>query len=390
MWLFRSGIVIAIYTALCLYTGSRMFRFFQGIVPGCRVAVFWPLYILVCFAFILAGLSGLDALNPVRLFCMYFMAAFVYFLLFTIAFDVLRLLFRLALNRPAGPRFFAAGMGAVLCLTLLVIFCGALHARRIQVKNYSITIGKEGPAGGARIVLVSDLHIGGTVNRAWIARIMDAVNRARPGMVCIAGDIFDGNLDMVQDMDGIAAELRRLEAPLGVYACLGNHDVDRVRLFQDSGSTGRIEAFLKSANIVLLRDEALPVTEGLYVAGRLDARPIGMRQSRKSIAELAAPLDKNAAILLLDHQPLEFPQAEAAGVDLLLCGHTHKGQMFPGNLITRRIFRKAGGTHYGYWRGANMQAVVTSGAGVWGPPVRIATDSEIAVLDLQFAGLSPR
>jgi predicted MPP superfamily phosphohydrolase len=109
-----------------------------------------------------------------------------------------------------------------------------------------------------------------------------------------------------------------------------------------------------------------------------------------SAAELTASLPSATGpggadtLILLDHQPVEFPQIEAAGADLLLCGHTHRGQLFPANLITRRLYKKAGATHYGYWRSQNMQAVVTSGAGLWGPPVRVATNAEVAVIDLRF------
>jgi predicted MPP superfamily phosphohydrolase len=185
---------------------------------------------------------------------------------------------------------------------------------------------------------------------------------------------------------------------------LGNHDVDRtglsqesrndldmregpVRIFMAASGTERIAAFLRGANIVLLQDEVRPITEGLWVAGRRDARPIGMRQERLPAAEIAAPADRADTLIMLDHQPVEFPRIEAAGPlapDLLLCGHTHKGQLFPANLVTRRIFAKAGATHYGYWRGGTMQAVVTSGAGLWGPPVRVATNSEVAVIDVRF------
>jgi predicted MPP superfamily phosphohydrolase len=164
-----------------------------------------------------------------------------------------------------------------------------------------------------------------------------------------------------------------------------------MRLFRDDAGTDRIAEFLREANILLLADEAVRIWDTVYIAGRRDARPIGMRQSRISAAELAAragggTADSERVLVMLDHQPVEFPQIEAAGVDLLLCGHTHKGQIFPANLITRRVFSKAGATHYGYWQGKTMQAVVTSGAGVWGPPLRVGTNSETAVIDIRFSG----
>jgi predicted MPP superfamily phosphohydrolase len=202
-------------------------------------------------------------------------------------------------------------------------------------------------------------------------------------MVCIAGDIFDGNLDIVDDLPSVAAELRRIQAPLGVYACLGNHDVDRISFVQGGGND-RITNIVREAGVVLLQDEVRAVGENLYVAGRRDARPIGMSAARKPAAELSGGLDPGRALIVLDHQPTQFALIEQAGADLVLCGHTHRGQIFPANLITRSMYKKAGGTHYGYWKGSALQAVVTSGAGVWGPPLRISTNSEVAVIEVSF------
>jgi len=132
----------------------------------------------------------------------------------------------------------------------------------------------------------------------------------------------------------------------------------------------------------------------MYIAGRRDARPIGMKAERKTAAELRAampgaplPGETPRTLIVLDHQPTQFPEIEAAGADLVLCGHTHRGQLFPANLITKRMYRKMGAAHYGYWRGSGavaMQAVITSGAGYWGPPLRVGTNSEVAVIDVEF------
>ncbi|GHV95449.1 serine/threonine protein phosphatase [Spirochaetia bacterium] len=391
MWLFFSGIMILVYTGLCVYIGLRLLAFIRFFLPGCSALVYWPLFALLAYSFILINLLRLDRLHFLRQFGVYFMAVFVYLLLSLLAFDLLRLALWFAKRGVLSPRFSAAGFGAALCVTMLVIIYGVSHARSIYTSNYRVNIAKSGT--DMRIALISDLHIGATVDRAWIARIVDKVNQTEPDMVCIAGDIFDSNLGIVEDMSGIAAELRRLNARNGVYACLGNHDVDRVRLLQGEGSTEGIANFLRDANIILLTDEALPVADNLYIAGRRDARPIGMQQARISAAELVAaleantrsgesPFGRNTTLIMLDHQPIEFPQIEKAGVDLLLCGHTHRGQLFPANLATRSMYKRAGATHYGYWQGTTMQAVVTSGAGLWGPPLRVATNSEVAVIEL--------
>jgi len=328
---------------------------------------------------------------------MYALPFLVYFFLALLVFELLRFVLRFLGHFSFSPDFSAALTALAFGLAFLVMAYGTFHARDIRTAHYEITLNKSPPGlivntgtvradqePAIRIALVSDLHIGASVGREWVATIVDAVNKARPDIICIAGDIFDNDFAAVQDLDGIASELRRLQAPLGVYACPGNHDVDRLSLRGDSAND-RIKEFLEKGDIVYLEDEVRLVNDSFYLVGRKDARPIGLRQERKSAAELTAGLDKSRPIIFLDHEPVDFPGEEKAGADLIFSGHTHRGQFFPGNIITAYIYKKAAAVSYGYWRGTSAQGIVSSGAGVWGPPIRIATDSEAAVVDVKFA-----
>jgi predicted MPP superfamily phosphohydrolase len=313
--------------------------------------------------------------------------AVFYFFLALLLLDGLRISLQHFGYIPYAQIYSAAGTGIAICLALITMIYGACNARSIRTVHYTVTLNKRIEMPHLRIALVSDLHIGQTVDRKWVANIVDAVNRTEPDIICIAGDIIDSSLEGLSDLEAVAGELKRLNAPLGVYACPGNHDVDRISLRQ-TGGTGSgmdgIKAFLETANIVFLLDDIVMPTDSIYLAGRKDARPIGLRQERKPAAELAVGLDTSKALIFMDHQPVDYSNLEKVGADLILSGHTHRGQFFPGNLATRLIFKKAGATHYGYWRGTTAQAVVSSGAGVWGPPIRIATGSEVAVVDVVF------
>jgi predicted MPP superfamily phosphohydrolase len=384
MWQILAGVVLLVYTGINIYTGVRILDLARHFLPSFWALVFWPLYFLFCYSFILTLFLRLDRVRPLRQAALYALPFVIYFFLALLVIDGARLVLRL-MNRPPSPGFSLAGTGIALGLALLAMIYGAFHARDIRTVHYEITLNKD-LGGSLRIAHISDLHLGVSVGRKWAANIVDAVNRTKPDLICITGDIFDNNLDAIRDLDGVAAELRRLQAPLGVYACLGNHDVDRISLsaLREGFPLVRIYDFLKKANIILLEDEVELVAERFYLAGRRDARPIGLRQERKSAAELTAGLDKSRPIIFLDHQPVDFPGNEGAGADLILSGHTHKGQFFPGNIFTARIYKKAGAVHYGYWRGNAAQGIVTSGSGVWGPPIRIATNSEVAVIDIKF------
>ena len=392
MWQFWGGFILLTYTGINIFTGIRLLGLFRYFFPSIKSVVFWPLYILVCYSYIFSFFLRFGWMQPLRHAAVYTLPALVYFFFSLLLLEGTRLVLRFTNPTLLSPLFTAAGTGIALGLALLVMVYGSFHARDIKTAYYSITINKDisghlGQAEGLRIALISDLHMGATVERKWTARMVDAVNKTNPDMVCITGDIFDNDPENLRDPEGIAAELRRLNAPLGVYACPGNHDVDRVSLssLREGTTQNHIKDFLKKANIVFLQDEVELAAGCLYLAGRKDSRPIGISEERKSAAELSAGLDKSKPLIILDHQPVDFPNEDKAGADLVLSGHTHKGQFFPGNIATAGIYRSSGAIHYGHWQGNTAQIIVSSGVGVWGPPIRIATDSEVAVVDIKFS-----
>jgi predicted MPP superfamily phosphohydrolase len=387
MWLFGSGLFLIAYLGINIYTGIRFFSFIKFFLPSFKAFIFWPIYFLFCYSFILFSVLQFAWTRPFRLAGMSSIPVVFYFFLALLLLDGLRISLQHFGYIPHTQIYSAAGTGIAICLALITMIYGASNARSIRTVHYTVTLNKRIEMPHLRIALVSDLHIGETVGRKWVANIVDAINKIEPDIICIAGDIIDSSLEGISDLEAVAGELKRLNAPLGVYACQGNHDVDRLSLRQ-TGGTGSgmegIKAFLETADIVFLLDEIVMPSNNIYIAGRKDARPIGLRQERKPAAELAVGLDTSKALIVLDHQPVDYSNLEKVGADLILSGHTHRGQFFPGNLATRLIFKKAGATHYGYWRGSIAQAVVSSGAGVWGPPLRVATGSEVVVIDVVF------
>ena len=390
IWLFRSVAALLVYNGIIIYTGKRIFAFIKLYRPALKTRVFWMIYVFLPYSFIILFFLRFNRFGILYSLGMYLPPFYIYFFGFIILFDFISFilfLFLRLINKTdrRSVRLMPAGTGAALVLTLLLLVYGSVHARDINTTYYSLTV----PGFSAktnmeklRIVLVSDMHIGPSVGTKWTSRIIDRINEAKPDIVCMAGDIFDNGLGGIKDIKGIAAELKQIKAPLGIYACPGNHDTSR-----RTRSIDDFSRFLSETGIKLLADEAVPVQShdgksGIYVAGRRDARPIGMQSGRLSVQELTAFVSENM-VILLDHQPVELPEAALAGLDLVLSGHTHKGQFFPGNLFTRSIFKKAGGIHYGYWQKNNTQAIVSSGAGVWGPPIRIGTNSEIVVIEIQ-------
>jgi len=374
-FIFFSPVVFLFYGGICYYIGSRLSGLIRFFAPSMNAIAFWITFALISCAMVLINFVRHNIFF-VRNMGSYWMAILLYMLLLLALSDLARLVLPLFGVKIQNIKIYTTAASVLICFILIVI--GVFHARSVKIVNYDISLKGEG--SGIRIALISDLHIGSTIGKSWVKRVAVKINQTEPDMVCIAGDVFDGNLDAIDDIQGVIENLKSINAPLGVYACLGNHDIDRMSF--NGARTERITEILKTAGIVLLQDETHSITANLFIAGRRDARPIGMKAQRMSPEELCEGL--SGTVIMLDHQPVSFAQNEKAGVDLLFSGHTHRGQLFPANLVTKSIFKKAGAVHYGYWKGQTMQAVVTSGVGVWGPPVRIGTNSEIAVINVNF------
>ncbi len=249
---------------------------------------------------------------------------------------------------------------AAAVTVLMVAVFAAGYANYMHKARHSVALPTaKVKAKGVKLVMMSDLHLGYHNNRKELARWVDMVNAERPDIVLLAGDVVDGSLRPLREED-MAAELRRIKAP--VYACLGNHEYY-------AGIDGSLD-FYREAGITLLRDSAATVG-GITIVGRDDRS----NRRRKSLGALMRGVDTSRYVILLDHQPYHLEQAERAGVDFQLSGHTHHGQMWPISWITESVYEDA----YGPWRRGGTRYYVSSGIGIWGAKFRIGTCSEYIV-----------
>lgn len=214
-----------------------------------------------------------------------------------------------------------------------------------------------------RIVMLSDLHLGYHNPRKELARWVDLINAEKPDLILIAGDVIDMSMRPLVE-ENMAEEMRRLEAP--VYACLGNHEY--------YSSEPLAELFYRDARIQLLRDTCLVVGD-LCIMGRDDRTNL----RRRNVDELARMADHSKYIILLDHQPYHLEEAEQAGIDFQLSGHTHRGQVWPISWITDALYECSFGAHQ---RG-KTRYYISSGIGIWGGKFRIGTRSEYVVATLE-------
>ncbi|MDR0902127.1 MAG: metallophosphoesterase, partial [Opitutaceae bacterium] len=186
----------------------------------------------------------------------------------------------------------------------------------------------------------------------------------------LPGDQVDSRLEPLIRED-MGAELKKLRAPLGVYAVIGNHE-------RYAGADACV-AWMEAQGVRVLRDSAVKIADAFYLVGREDDR------RRKSMAALLAPLDRSLPVIVLDHQPRHLEEPAAAGVDLQLSGHTHAGQIWPVTWIVPWLYE----FYYGYGRKGGYQIYVTSGLGLWGFPARIGSSSELVDLTVNFNPTTP-
>jgi hypothetical protein len=219
---------------------------------------------------------------------------------------------------------------------------------------------------GRRAALISDLHLGHVRNGSFLRRMVRKILREEPDAIFIAGDLYDGTAINA----GRAAEpLNKLTAPHGVYFVAGNHE--------QFGDDGKYLRAITAAGVRVLSNEKVEV-DGLQIIGVPYRNATRDGQFASVLHDIR--LDRDRASILLTHAPDHPEIAEAAGVSLQLSGHTHVGQFLPWSWMARRIYRQF---VYGLSRIGKMQVFTSSGAGTWGPPLRLGSNPEIVVLEFE-------
>lgn len=376
------GVIIilsALVGANC-YIALRVYQGVNYIFPQIGVKICIAIGIFIVLPFILGFTRSLLPIpisikNILGVISSYWMGIFIYLLVYFVVADVIMLLLRIIKvmpnPMPQSIRFFL-GLLVVLLTTVTVIY-GAYNAKQIKHVTYDIQLKENSPASEFNIVLISDLHLGAIGSEKRLENMVQSINNLEPDIVCIPGDIFDNDYYAIHNPDEAIHLLKSITAKYGVYASLGNHD--------GGGTLDEMLDFLKRSNIKVLNDEHVVIDERLVLIGRLDSSPIGGfgNMNRKDLAEVMTGIDTNLPIVVMDHNPANIGEYGNES-DLVLAGHTHRGQIFPGNLFTRIMFV----VDYGYYRkdSNSPHVVVTSGVGTWGMPMRVGTNCEIVSIEL--------
>ena len=372
--------IVAVLGGTNFYLSHRIYQGIASIFPGIRFWHILAVSLLLTLIIILGFARSMLPIPPgiahlLGIVYAYWLGFWIYLLMFMAASDIFTLLCRLCrfsfVHTSAYRRF---SLIAVLVLTLTCVCYGAVHAQQIKHVSYHIELENKADVSDLNIVLISDLHLGAVGSEERLDRVVDEINRLEPDIVCIAGDFFDTDFTSIRDPEKAKQTLRRIQSTHGIYACLGNHDAGK--------TAGSMETFLADCQIRILREEFVTIDDRLILIGRLDASPIGGfgGRNRMELSEFFTRPDNDLPVVVMDHNPANV-DAYSGEVDLILSGHTHKGQIFPGSLITNQTFS----VDYGYYRkdAQSPHVVVTSGVGYWGMPLRVGTDCEIVSIRLK-------
>ncbi len=250
---------------------------------------------------------------------------------------------------------------------LLSGFFGVLNASLTRVRRITVRLENLPEAWrGRKAALISDLHLGHVRNGDFLRRIVAKVMKEKPDAVFVAGDLYDGT---AIDAARAAEPLRDLRAPHGTYFVAGNHE--------QFGDDSRFLRAVTGAGVRILHNEKVEADD-LQIVGVPYNHATHDGHLRSVLQGIG--VDRNRASILMTHAPDRPHVAEEAGISLQVSGHTHVGQFFPWTWVARRIYRQFA---YGLSRIGKMQVYTSSGAGTWGPPLRLGSSPEIVLFQFE-------
>ncbi len=256
-------------------------------------------------------------------------------------------------------------LGILTCLMIL----GVYIAKNPVIRSYTISVpGTIELSKPLTVVHLTDTHLNELKTVKWWESIVDRTNALKPDVIVLTGDIVDAE---PYRLSRFKPGLSRLNARYGVFAVTGNHEFYI--------NTQRFIKMFQECGITVLRNETHCIPGVACLVGIDD--PTGLRMAGKPKPDFEAihtMLPDHLPVIVLSHQPVYLDDIKRMNANLMLSGHTHNGQIWPFGIFTRMVFRHS----YGYRRFGDLHLYVGAGTGIWGPPFRIGTRSEIAVLQI--------
>lgn len=284
--------------------------------------------------------------------------AVLFYAVFASGLYAIGLIFILFFQIPIVIEWFGIGLYGAASM---VVLYGFYNASRIRIKRIRVAIPNLPEVWrGRTAVFVSDIHVGQVRGVSFVEKIVKIIQSINPDIVFIGGDLYDG---VKVDEKSSIEPLQKLSSKFGTYFVTGNHEY-----ISDSE---KYTNPIKAAGIMVLDNEVVDI-EGLKIIG-VDYHDTVNEESFDAVLRKLS-LDKAKPSILLKHTPFFIDTTEKYGINLQLSGHTHRGQLFPGNLVTKKMYKSF---DYDLKNKGNLQVYTSSGVGTWGPPARVGTQSEV-------------
>jgi predicted MPP superfamily phosphohydrolase len=369
------SIIMLIYTSVNYYLFVRGLQAFSLTQSYRRfyIVIFWTVaasFIVGSFMERLATSAFSEWIYRIGSFWIAYM---LYLGMAVVLIDIIRMLNYFFHFLPQFSEVMRFRLGLIVVSTVSVIVIGGhINALWINVREIPLTIHKMVTGSPeVKILMASDIHLGALIGERREKKLLDIIRKQKPDLVLLCGDLVDGEIAPVLRKN-LGRHIQEIQTPLGVYAITGNHEY--------IGGISKTLPYLKSINIKVLIDSIVTLPNGIQLVGRNDHSASRGAMPPKPLAELVSGLDITKPIIVMNHQPFNLQEAADAMVDLHLSGHTHHGQLWPVNYITKAIFELS----WGYLKKGETNFYVSSGYGSWGPSVRVGNRPEVVVFKLKF------
>lgn len=283
-------------------------------------------------------------------------------------------------SRKKEFKRYYAGITAIV-FTIVYLAAGWYGAHHVWEKNYTIETDKA--VGNFRVALLSDSHTGTTFHGDGFSEHMKEIGKQNPDVVLVAGDFVDDDTTK-EDMIRCCQALGEMKTTYGVYYVFGNHDKGYYPSDYRGYTGDDLIAELEKNGVTVLQDQNVLIDNRVYIIGRQDcSEDVEKGKGRADMATLTQDLDDSKFSIVMDHQPADYEAQAASGVDLVVSGHTHGGQLFP--LMNIENLTRLGDDDkvYGYEKRGNTNFIVTSGISDWAIKFKTGCRSEYVLIDIQ-------
>jgi len=380
----RTGFIVTALVFLAVTGASNYYIYRRLVTSACIESAGWlwalrALVLLLTLSYVLARWWIATDINWISKGFLWFSSMWLgvgfYLFLITLGAHLAALILKLTgayarVESACGADMGKIGIIGVVACTAIVCGYGWWEAyRKADVTELEIPM-KNLPSklDGLTIAHISDLHLGVVVGAKRFERRVNHINSLNPGLILMTGDLIDENPKAYPE---IMEQLGRLRATYGVYAVPGNHEFYH--------GLRRITRALEERGIRVLRNEKVQIEKGLNLYGIDDPASERIKGKRTPFREVIGPEAKSEADILMYHPPLKFERAAALGIDLMLSGHTHKGQLWPFVYLSKLNYTRV----YGHYTVDGNHLYVTRGLGTWGPAMRVGAPPEIVKITLR-------